>query len=72
MQLRKILLYFKVGTKMSLNVKNISSDMCGQRRFRSACAFAQSDQIIAGHILDIIVVQGCKDSSCVRCTDYAD
>ena len=24
--------------------ENVPSDMCAQRRFRSACAFAQSDQ----------------------------
>ena len=26
------------------NVRNVFLDMCAQRRFRSACAFAQSDQ----------------------------
>ena len=32
---------YRHGSSMS---ENIPSDMCAQRRFRSACAFAQSDQ----------------------------
>ena len=39
---------------------NQPSDMCAQRRFRAACAFAQSDRIFTRCILDS---QGCKVSS---------
>ena len=42
--------------------ENVPLDMCAQRRFRSDCAFAQSDlNLLAGRILDR---QGRKDSSC--------
>ena len=38
---------------VSCNVKkNVPSDICAQRRFRSACAFVQSLQNLTGCILD--------------------
>ena len=41
--------YFLMGVKslynhMSWKSESVTSDRCAQRRFRSACAFAQSDQ----------------------------
>ena len=42
--------------------ENVSSDMCAQRRFRSDCAFTQSDQNLHWALLDS---QGCK-------VDHAD
>ena len=35
---------YKVFMKLSHIVENLPSDMCAQRRLRSACASAQSDQ----------------------------
>ena len=43
--LRKIFTYvFSLFTIWAATCENIPSDMCARRRFRSACAFVQSDQ----------------------------
>ena len=42
----------KHANSVSRKVRTVPSDMCAQRRFRSARAFAQSDQNLHGRISD--------------------
>ena len=49
------------SSKWTATAGNVALDVCAQRRFRSDCAFAQSDQNLLWALFDS---QGCTVSSC--------
>ena len=52
---------------LSIYVKNVSSSICGQRKPRSACAFAQSDQVFRCPQTDFLDTIECYNES--KCPD---